>query len=258
VVKQNSSEAKAVSQIEQLTRSKCASGSAGKLWCGTCHNPHGKAADRNREIRDICSSCHALLSKAAHSSVPNECVSCHMPRVPTEYAHVAVTDHRIVRRSPVSRQEVETGPKTLVVWMEPPAQVRRPDSANPRALAAKCEILLKQGNPREAVGPCRRAAELEPESADRAMALGTALAKSGDLVESERQLRRAIQIDPSLKHAYVELWTLYDSQRRAKDMDDTLQSYLNWNPRSVMFRVLKSAIEMESILADLPTVLLRP
>ena len=63
-----SGEVIAVSQEEQLAQSQCAKASGGKLWCGTCHDPHGKAADRVSQIRAICESCHATatLSIAAH------------------------------------------------------------------------------------------------------------------------------------------------------------------------------------------------
>ena len=37
---------KAVSQAEQLSLSRCARESAGRLWCGTCHDPHSSATNR--------------------------------------------------------------------------------------------------------------------------------------------------------------------------------------------------------------------
>ena len=124
----------------------------------------------------------------------------------------------------------------------------------PFALAAICEAMLQEGRLREAVSPCRRAAEKEPDSADRAMALGIALVRSGELAEAERWLGKATLLDPSLKHAYVELWNLYDRQGRLAEMTHTLDHYLQWNPQNIMFRVLKAAIEMESILGLLTSI----
>ena len=88
----------AVSQSEQLARSKCLPASGGRLWCATCHNPHRQKTDA-AEVRRVCISCHATLSKAAHPSSTSECVSCHMPRLtPDDIPHAANTDHSIPRR----------------------------------------------------------------------------------------------------------------------------------------------------------------
>ena len=38
---------KAVSQVEQLSQSMCARASGGKLWCGTCHDPHSEPGTGN-------------------------------------------------------------------------------------------------------------------------------------------------------------------------------------------------------------------
>lgn len=195
-----------------------------------------------------------------------------MPRVSTEYAHVAVTDHRILRR-PAPAETRETGPKTLAPWVDPPAGFRRRNlvladltvgvklrmpglladglkelealppaqrSEDSAVLAAACQAMLDRGRPREAVAVCRRSAEKQPERADRAMNLGAALARSGDLSGAEQQFTRAIRLDPGLKHAYVELWTLYDRQGKLRERAETAQRYLTWNPRNIMFRLLET------------------
>ncbi len=88
----------AVSQVEELAESRCERASGGRLWCGSCHDPHGANADRQRHIRDVCTSCHPVLSKPAHPAGQAECVTCHMPkRTTSNIAHVSVTDHRIHR-----------------------------------------------------------------------------------------------------------------------------------------------------------------
>jgi hypothetical protein len=276
VLNQDGHEVKAVSQVEQLAQSRCASGSSGQLWCGTCHQSHGQPTDRNGAIRGICLSCHAKPSKTAHQNPQPECVSCHMPRLSSEYAHVAVTDHRIVRRPHVAM--ASEGMKKLAAWVEPPAEFRQRDLAlagliagfkqgipsvgqdalhrlktipgakmaeDPALLAAACDALVT-------VNLCRQAAEKQPESADRALALGKGLALSGDTAGAEQQFVNATRFDPSLKRAYLELWTLYDGQHRIGEMRETTEQYLNWNPRNILFRRLKAILAMESILSDLP------
>ena len=108
-----------------------------------------------------------------------------------------------------------------------------PGNDDPALLAAACKALPK------AVDMCRRAASMQPDSADRAMYLGIALMQSGDLAGAEAELRRAIAIDPSLKHAYAQLWTLYTKQRYVAGITETITRYLEWNPQNIMFRVLK-------------------
>jgi tetratricopeptide (TPR) repeat protein len=288
VLNQNGREAKAVSQFEQLTQSQCASRSGGQLWCGTCHRPHSQATERAREIRGVCLSCHARLSRTAHPNSPPECVSCHMPRLRSEYAHVAVTDHRIVRRPVAADHSPESGSMLLAAWVEPPAEFRQRDLAlagliagskqgmlaigqaalqrlatipesqraeDPPLLAASCDAMLERGTAQDAKDLCRQSADKQPESADRSLAFGKALALSGDALGAERQYNNAIRIDPSLKRAYLELWTLYDGQHKIDQMRETSERYLKWNPRNILFRRLKEILAVESILSDLPWLL---
>ncbi len=274
VFEQSGREFRPVSQIEQLAGSKCAIASAGKLWCGSCHKAHAAQMDRNREVRQVCNSCHPALSTAAHPKETAECVSCHMPRLPTEYAHVAVTDHRILRRPNVHAEVADANSTRLAAWVNPPAEFRQrdltladlavghrlglpvlrlsglkaietiPDSrdADSALLGAACDALLDQGTLDRAVDLCRQAAERAPQSADRAMSLGIALGRTGDFEGAEHQLKNAIRIDPSLKHAYVELWTLYDRRNQMQQMSETGDRFLNWNPLNIMFRVLKASL----------------
>ena len=275
VFKQGGPEIRPVSQVEQMAGSKCALASGGKLWCGSCHKMHSRRDDRSREIRQVCASCHQILSKAAHPKAESECVSCHMPRLSTEYAHVAVTDHRILRRPGSSTAADESGSRPIEAWVDAPIEFRQRDlivadltvghrlrlppmrraglnllekipksnrDEDSALLASACEALLDEGMLQKGVDLCRRAAERQPESADRAMTLGIALNRSGDLIGAEHQLQNAIRLDPSLKHAYVELWTLYDAQHKTREMMETADRFLRWNPRNIMFRILKGEV----------------
>ena len=89
---------KVISQAEQLAMSVCARRSAGKLWCGTCHNPHEKPENVAQYYRARCLSCHGEQLVKTHAKPDDDCVSCHMPkRQARDGAHTAFTDHRITR-----------------------------------------------------------------------------------------------------------------------------------------------------------------
>ena len=47
-----------ISQAQQLALSTCAQQSHGKLWCGSCHDPHEKPANPDVYFRARCLSCH--------------------------------------------------------------------------------------------------------------------------------------------------------------------------------------------------------
>ena len=263
----------AVSQVEQLAESACARKSGGMLWCGTCHNPHGAAKDRQAEIRAICSSCHAKLSPTAHPASQSECTNCHMPSTPTtNVTHAAITDHRILRKPADAATSAGASPK-INAWREPPPEVRDRDLALAELLAAVSKnqpplqdqgshlletlpaeqrnsdfdvltalegLSLQRGDFPAAIQLGRRAIELRSQSAKAAMNLGIVLQRSGDVVEAEREFKRAIELDISLKPAYQRLAMLYGSQKRTQDMKDIIDRFLNWNPQDIMFRLQKA------------------
>ena len=280
LVGHNGSEVVAVSHVEQLAQSKCAYGSGGKLWCGSCHNPHSQASDRPREIRAVCLSCHVALSTKAHptaqSAVPQECTSCHMPRnAVTDIPHAAITDHRLLRHpSAAATSESNEAPK-IMIWREgPPAVHDRnfglaktvigfsrnlPDISadgirtlkslpagqqndDPIVLTALEGFALQSGDTAEAVRIGRHVVELQGQSAKAAMNFGIVLKRSGDLTEAERQFQRAIDLNPSLKQAYIELAQLYASQQQMKEVNDTIDRFLKWNSQDIMFRLQRSRL----------------
>ncbi len=269
---------KAVSQVEQLSQSMCARATGGKLWCGSCHDPHGESGNRELAIKKVCVSCHASasLSKAGHPTPPGECVSCHMPRVsPSDIAHMAITDHRILRSSSESRVDTATGSQSLSAWAPPPEQFRARDlglaelefgsriqqestaadgaklldeipqaqqNDDPAVLSARSAAFLSKGNVEQALSLSRRAVEKSPNSALYAVYLSMALDRKGDLAEAERQLNRAIDLDPSLQEAYVHLVDIYSREGSIAKQREAIDRYLRWNPQSIWFRLAKAAL----------------
>src|SRR5579863_5920592 len=73
---------KVISQVQQLAMSACARKSGGRLWCGTCHDPHQQPAHAAAYFRSRCLSCHGSALLKTHPKPNEDCIGCHMPRRP--------------------------------------------------------------------------------------------------------------------------------------------------------------------------------
>jgi hypothetical protein len=99
------------SHFEQMARSACWRVSQGRLWCGTCHDPHRviAPAERAQYYRDRCATCHARSAPACafpiarRREAQDNCIACHMVARPAATVqHAAQTDHTIPRRPTTS------------------------------------------------------------------------------------------------------------------------------------------------------------
>jgi hypothetical protein len=110
-------DARAVSHVEQMYQSRCFQKPVDgvKLGCMTCHDPHVHVgpARRQTHYRAACLKCHdpakgqhpcsEPLARRSQVSPQDSCIDCHMPRQGTwDIAHTAATDHRILRRPPMT------------------------------------------------------------------------------------------------------------------------------------------------------------
>ena len=265
---------RAVSQVEELAESKCARGSNGKLWCGSCHHPHEPAsqfAQRASRVAQVCKSCHAALSKAAHPVGQRECTNCHMPGRPANnVAHVGVTDHRIQRPDTASVSPSSNVANAVAAWREPPEEFRRRDLAlaqlqiaaneklpgmirdsvklleglpeaqqnsDPDVLSSLEVVFLESSPPSQAIALSRWAVESMPKSATFALNYALALKRAGDLKQAEQEFLRSIQLDASLTRSYAELAVLYDGEGRQQESMAIINRFLKWNPQSIQFRL---------------------
>ncbi len=265
----------AVSEEEELSASRCARESGGRLWCGTCHDPHGEAGSEAGRITTVCLSCHRSLAAGGRHPVEKECVSCHMPRIrPSNVSHAAITDHRIVRKEDW-RQAKSAGKEsvTLRAWRAAPAEfavrdeglawfdaaaaqpsAQRSESLgraydllrqaaernprDPRVLAALGSVLYATGYAGKAAALFEEACRLDPGNPRLAFDDGMALLKTGNQEAAIRALRLSILIDPSFVAAYEKLAETYGNAGMAGERQGVIEEYLTVMPQSLRFRSL--------------------
>jgi tetratricopeptide (TPR) repeat protein len=163
-------------------------------------------------------------------------------------------------------------PEKIVPWRDPPAEYRQRDLAvagleistshklaaiqrksmqmleslpvaqqnnDPGVLASLETAFLGDSAPEKALALSKWAVESVPKSATFAMNHGLALKRAGNLQEAERELLRAIELDPSLSYAYAELAVLYDSEGKREEALATIDRFLKWNPQTIQFRLAR-------------------
>jgi hypothetical protein len=237
-------EIKVISHSEQLALSLCARASKGRLWCGTCHNPHEPVRDAESYYRSRCLSCHETTLAETHAGggLTGDCVSCHMAkRDAQDGGHTAFTDHWISRRLEPAPEEDEPRNVDLAAWREPPPEFRQrnlglayvnagfehsvasqivrglhllqevekvfPD--DPAVLRALGNALLAVRQPLDALRRFERVLELEPAGALDEANLGTAWLRVGRLDRAAVHLERAVQKDPLLLPTVGALMEVY-------------------------------------------------
>ena len=256
---------KVVSHAEQLALSVCARSSAGKLWCGTCHNPHDKPETAAVYYRARCLGCHGEALVRRHPGPSQDCIACHMQRQPArDGGHTAFTDHRISRR-PAPPARTAESPRKLVAWCAPSDAIarrnlglanitvgEREESAfhmdagfrllsdvyesspdDPAVLTALGLVLLRKGRPVEAARLYEKALSLQPAFAPYHINVATAWNEAGETAKAISHLEKAIEMDPSLEKAYRKLGDIYLKRKQRDKLRETLQRYLNFMPGNV-------------------------
>jgi photosynthetic reaction center cytochrome c subunit len=240
---------KVISHVEQLALSACARNSNGRLWCGTCHDPHNNLNDKPLQpvayYRSVCLTCHAAKFPAApaHPAKDSDCLSCHMPRRDAkDGGHSAFTDHRI-QRHPESLPDApaDTG---IAAWREPSpdlqarnlgiayidagmqrksspfivqgyrtlTEVQAQFSNDSDFFKWIGEALLLAQQTSEAKIAFERALELNPNSPLAEASAASPYVASGDAPQASAHLERALTLDPLYLPAASTLMSLYQKE----------------------------------------------
>lgn len=197
----------------RLMQSACFKGSAGKLSCVTCHDPH---TARAREA--ACAQCH----DSAHvKEKATGCAGCHMPKRRTQDAiHVSMTDHWI-QRKPVFEnpaQESHEAYAGAVVPFYTAADALSLAVANIRTPSAESASTLERYLARA------------PRDVPALVALGKTLVQLGRVDAAEKRLRTAVGVDPMHTGARVALGVSLARQGRLKDALRELEAAVAGNP----------------------------
>jgi photosynthetic reaction center cytochrome c subunit len=184
-----------ISHVEQLALSACSRNSEGRLWCGTCHNPHDKPEPKDSlaYYRSRCLTCHVSGFPANHPSKESDCIGCHMPRRDAkDGGHTAFTDHRIQKRAEHTSSPAST---EIVAWREPSPELQKRNLA-----IAHIDVGMQRHSSALVVQGYRALAEVQRqfgEDPDYFKWIGSALMLGQKYEDAKFAFERLLQLDPN-------------------------------------------------------------
>lgn len=270
----------ALDQFEQMKLSRCWARSNGRLGCISCHNPHvqlhgGEAADF---FRSRCLTCHATAAATCRApqpqrqatSPPDNCISCHMPKQPTEnIGHSSVTDHRILRTQsevPATLPGSTSAALNLIPDTKPSSSGATESDLRNLALAyaqvaghypelgekglatleqaavalsndaeiqAAYGLVLEVARPREqqrAAQALQKALDLGSQSPEVRTHLASLRMRDGQVTAAMELYEQAIQIEPYYTPAYLDLAQIDLMLKDRKSAVELLDSVLKMDP----------------------------
>lgn len=261
---------KVISQAQQLALSTCARRSNGKLWCGTCHDPHQQPADPKAWFRARCLSCHGEALLRTHPKPNDDCVGCHMPHRPvSDGGHTVFTDHRIARRpAPAASETSASAPsetESLVAWHEPAGALQQRNLGlaeievgeriknvplisqgakrlsecwpsfpkDPALLTALGQVLLGVHDPEEAAAVFERAIQAEPDNPSNYLHAALAWNEAHDPQKAIEYLEKALRLDPIFEQPYHVLAAIYQEEGEPVKVHLTDERFLKAFPQSI-------------------------
>lgn len=250
------------SHFETLDWSRCKQASGDRLWCGSCHDPHGAPVD----VRARCLTCHEKAESCTEAletrrTRNDQCQTCHMPKSGVRDAeHAVYTDHSIprLRRDRASTAASGSSRELVPFWRHAPADsrdlalgyavialtdasVRRRALELLRAAEAKdpADVVIaaqlaqfydRMARPKEAIALYQRVVEGDPGNTSALINLGTLYAQTGRLSEALALWQRALATNPALTQARMNLAVarIREGDREAGIAE--LRTALDWDP----------------------------
>jgi tetratricopeptide (TPR) repeat protein len=265
------------SHFEKLHQSACKRAAADRLWCASCHDPHGEpeAAKRADYYRARCLHCHASRpcreSLAARRRIRNDCTGCHMPKAQVrETEHAVFTDHSIPRRQPQAASLPASRPALTPFWKGPVEErdlglayamaastvpdmrrrayelLQKAEARDPEDITVLIQLAQFQeeaGREDQAMALSERIVRLDPSQAAVAVNLGSYYIQRGRTPEALRLWNDALSRNPGLTGARINIVV---AQYRAGDSsaaEATLRQALQYDPDHETVRKLLAEIQ---------------
>lgn len=196
-----------ISHVEQLALSRCVRESGGRLWCGTCHDPHRDPVQPAAFYRSKCLACHTAAFPKSHPAADSNCIGCHMPkRDAKDGGHTAFTDHRI-QRQPEPEQPV-TEDIDISAWREPAdANLQKRNLG-----IAYIQVGMERRSAAFVIRGYGMLTEIQDSfAADPGLygSIGTALLSAKRYSEAQKAYARAFELDPGSSTAEADLGQSY-------------------------------------------------
>ena len=263
---------KVTSHVENLAQSACARNSEGRLWCGTCHDPHSVPIDKVTYYRSKCRTCH----EPSVCKRGDNCIACHMPSsAVTDAEHVVYTDHSIPRR-PVARNRKPPADAELVAFGGAPASSRdlglayaivalREQNAvysqrafdllsrnqdDPQSIAYLADIYRSRKDDRTAETLYRKLYALDKTESSAPANLGAYAMDHGKNEEAVRLFEEALRISPALVAVRYNLALALIRTGRPAEAIPVLEKALVFDPYFKAARDLLTQVRVSNAVRD--------
>jgi photosynthetic reaction center cytochrome c subunit len=186
---------KVISHVEQLALSTCARNSGGRLWCGTCHDPHDKPLRPVEYYRARCLTCHTANFPVSHPRRDTDCLGCHMPRRNAQDGgHTVFTDHRIQRRLEATQADLPLD-AGIAAWRQPLPELQKRNLG-----IAYIDVGMQRHSSSFVIQGYRTLTEVQRQFTDDSdffKWIGEALLAGKQASDAKFALERALQLDPN-------------------------------------------------------------